>query len=250
MPKLIKKQKEVFFGVKIVTSSRETRHGRHSFDLACEAIKSVCDQTYPHWRLYLIGDDYESSSQFKKLASLCPQDKITAYNLKGHKPERTYFPDYPKLAKTGGHKASCFCLDLMKAMGVRYIANLDDDDLWFHNHLELIAEEYRKTPAPAFVTTLSNWQYRGIIPFTVVEDNGTLHMRPIIENGCKLPGNISHSAASWDSKKLPFQYRNRVVETGWEHQFGDYDMWEIMEHHCNEMDYKITLVPEVTVEYR
>lgn len=226
MPKLIVPKKDICFGVKMMCG--------HNYELARLAVQSVVDQTYPHWRLYLVGDNYKPREEFAKLASLCPKDKLIARNLRGHMSDTA---------------VSAFSLDLMLATGIRYVANIDGNDLWYENHLELIAAEYTKFPAPAMVVSMANMQYKGIAPQMITGKDGVFHLKPL-EGKATLPGNVAHSAVSWDSKRLPLAYRNRKIDTPWIPVDDDYDLWERMESCCVEMGYKISVTQEVTVEHR
>lgn len=240
--KLIKRKKPIRFGIKMATCNR--KKWLPVKEMIAQTLESLMNQTYTDWRLFLIGDKYEPHEEFVEISKMIPPEKITAVNLRGHTPERERWAKYPKIIeKIGGFVATNFCLDLIWNSGIRYVANLDDDDLWFPEHLELMADAYRKIPAPAMVCSMSNYRYQRVLPHIVAKEDGTYGLP-------SLDKNVNHSAVSWDMKKIPLRYQNRIHETAWQPDFGDADMWARMENFCKKNGHVISLVPRVTVEYR
>jgi hypothetical protein len=238
---MINRKKEIFFGIKIITCNR--KKFAPVKDLVFEALESVKKQRYPHWRVYLIGDHYQPEEEFRQLTKFMPRDKVLAYNLKGHTPEREIFKKINHLPLICGNKVSNFCLDLMESTDIRYVACLDDDDLWTPYHLESLHDEFTKFPAPALVCTMANYQYTGILPSFKVDEKGQLKINTL---SC----NVAHSAVAWDMSKLPHRYRRRLIDVAWNKQYGDADMWEQMEWHCAKYDYPTAVSNNVTVEVR
>ena len=239
--RIVRKQREIFFGVKIITCNR--KKFRPLKDLVCEALDSVVKQRYPNWRVYLIGDRYEPEAEFRQFAKMLPPDKLVAYNLKGHKPEREIFKKPEHLARIGGNTASNFCLDLMESTGIRHVANLDDDDLWTPYHLECLRDEFVKFPSPVLACTLANFKYIGIMPATTPDQEGNLKINT-------LAANVSHSAVAWDLIRMPLRYRRQLIDVPWDGQYGDADMWLQMEHYIAAHGYSTAISQNVTVEVR
>jgi glycosyltransferase involved in cell wall biosynthesis len=239
--RLIKPKKPITFAVRILTANRK------KFlpvpEILGQAIESVKDQTYPHWRIYLIGDKYEPHEEFLSFRKLVPPDKIVMYNLRNHQPDRFLNLSQKTLSMFAGQVAGHYSLDIIQAMGDRYIANLDDDDLWNPNHLELIYKELCKFNPPALVCTMANFKYTDILPTTRVQPDNTTRIETLARN-------VAHSSVCWDSHKLPLRYRNLWRETPWSPDYSDADMWARMEHLCAEKGYNIAVVPEITVEVR
>jgi len=239
--KLIRKKKEIFFGIEIITCNRKKY--RPIKELVSETLRSVVEQRYPHWRVYLVGDHYEPEEEFRQYTKIIPREKLVAYNLKGHTPEREIFKNPNHLARIGGNKAINFCLDLMESTGIRYTARLDDDDLWTPYHLEALRDEFVKFPSPAFVCTMSNFKYTGILPAFKPDEE----RRPRITT---LACNVAASSVAWDMKRVPLRYRRNLIDIAWEGQYGDADMWTSIEQHCHRHGYGMSISPNVTVEVR
>jgi glycosyltransferase involved in cell wall biosynthesis len=241
MGKLIKRAKDIFFGVKMVTCNREK--WKPMREIVTETIQSVSTQTYPHWRLYLIGDRYEPEEEFRALAGILPPEKVVAYNLKGHRTEREVFRHPWHVIQVAGNTASNFCLDLMENTGVRYVACLDDDDLWQPDHLESLRKGLIEFPHPALVCTMANFRNEKILPKWERMPDGSIKVRTLYNN-------VVHSSVAWNMRRLPLRYRRRVIECAWAAEYADADMWQQMEKRCKEAEYPVTVVPKITVEYR
>jgi glycosyltransferase involved in cell wall biosynthesis len=144
------------FGIMMKTYKRKKRDSK---SLAERSLKSILNQTYQNYKVFLIGDKYEDQEEFEYIASLIPKDKIIAINLKVAV-ER----DDPKLKGhclwySAGVNSTKFALNKMKEDGIIYYSRLDDDDYWLPNHLETIKSGYEKFPKSSFVYTRS--KYRG-----------------------------------------------------------------------------------------
>jgi hypothetical protein len=87
--------KNVCFGVKILTFNNPNKL-KPMKEYVEEAIDCVRRQTYPHWKILLIGDHYEPHSEFVQLSRLAPKDKIVAVNLP-RSPEREIHTGYKYL---------------------------------------------------------------------------------------------------------------------------------------------------------
>ena len=82
-----------------------------------EAIKSVVDQTYKNWKLYII-DDYSEDGSCKVIDKFSNYKNITIY----------------KLYK---NKGPSFCRNYcMRKSKSKYISFIDSDDIWFASKLE------------------------------------------------------------------------------------------------------------------
>lgn len=190
-------------------------------------LQAVNAQTYPYWKLFLIGDRYEPKEEFQFISQIVPKDKLIAINLSGPT-ERDRFSG-PALWRYGGMKANNFALDLMDSLGYEYMACLDHDDVWHEKHLELLAHTYKSSPA--FVTT------KGI-------HMGLCAALPMSNE--PLSGNAIHSCCSWNIKKIPFRYRISELPP----DPGDADMLTRIEQHCKLNNLEIAVNPTVTVVHQ
>jgi glycosyltransferase involved in cell wall biosynthesis len=237
----------ICFGVRIQTYNRKKQ--KPIKDYVEETIDCVSRQTYPNWKIFLIGDCYEPRSEFNEFSRLVPPDKIVAVNLH-RSPEREIHSGH-NLWCCGGMTAFNFSLDLMNELGITHVANLDDDDIWFPRHLEFHARSYNDDENIVMVTTHGHYN----IPNNVLPKHKD-SPRPFwsdtrYDNPLKsIAGNSCNCACSWDLKRMPLRAANSVQETAWAKQAGDYWFWRKFEDISKEKGYKIVVRPEITVFHR
>jgi glycosyltransferase involved in cell wall biosynthesis len=232
---------KIHFGVKIATFNKENGQTPILFR---ETIRSLMNQSYENWTLYLIGDDYEPQEEFDMLASLVPKEKIKFRNVKVN-PERKNFPKNV-FHYCGGTNATNYSLDWMLKDGICYLAILDHDDIWMPNHLEVLKNAYCNYPEAYFIYTKGYHQILGRevpnIPnsFEVKYDN--------------LPPqyyDILHSSVSWRLDKIPLRYVNTVEQQKRDSRgdfiYGDAYMWQMFKEYFKENKHKFLFLPENTV---
>jgi len=93
------------------------------------AIKSVLSQTYTNWE-YIIVSDGSTDDTKELVESLCVP-KIRFYQIERKTPHHTY--NSKKAWQIEGSNAANFALSKIKG---KYIARLDDDDIWESDYLE------------------------------------------------------------------------------------------------------------------
>lgn len=197
------------FGIRIATYHR--RNG--TYHLLRRCLKSILAQTYPHWKIFIVGDHYEPEEEFWQAIHDVPNNKIWATNL-DRSVEREKYSGYD-LWRVAGCTASRTGLAKVTEEGLIH-APLDDDDYWLPCHLETLAQAYKDFPEAAFIYTQSTYN-GGILPKDRVEV-GYNNLPPQAYR-------LIHSAASWDTCKIKLGYPN-VIEERSAYVAGDAEMWE------------------------
>lgn len=121
------------------------------------ALKSIENQSYKNYHIYVIGDNYEDSKGFKEICSRFNQ--ITFVNLpKAIERDKYPFGDY-RLFCAGGVNACYYGIELALNDRFEYVCHLDHDDFWEPDHLEKINSVIQLNPQ--FICTCSthinNW---------------------------------------------------------------------------------------------
>lgn len=95
------------------------------------AVKSVLSQTYKNFEFLVLGDCCTDNTE--ELLSKIKDDRLKFYNI----PERGYrYPEIPENHWFAGPVvASNTALKMLKG---KWIARIDDDDIWTKNHLETL----------------------------------------------------------------------------------------------------------------
>ena len=101
------------------------------------AIPSVLAQSYKNFELVIVGDHCTDDTE--KLVSEIKDERVRFYNL----PERGY--RYPETAENhwlaGPVTAANKALELVRG---KWIARIDDDDIWTEDHIELLLRYAQK----------------------------------------------------------------------------------------------------------
>lgn len=160
-------------------------HGRNG--AVKKMLASLKDQTFTDWTLFLVGDKHTDEPALSELLSVLPPEKVVFTNL----PiacERDFTSNKHALYTSGGATAMNYATELIKHSKCKYIAHLDDDDIWAPNHLEVIAAQYQRDPTLSFVFTRGLHVTGEIIPRT--------------DSNIPKPTDVLHSAISWNPAKL------------------------------------------------
>ena len=232
---------DICFGVRIQTCNRpKPKPIPYYVD---QALRCVMRQSYPNWKIFLIGDCYEPRAEFAEMSKIVPKDKIIAVNM--HRaPEREIHTGY-NLWCCGGITAFNFCLDLMGELGITHCANYDDDDLWFPEHLATLAEGFNYPSKPVFVCTLGHYKVPNkILPVCNAKDeNGNNIITSIAGNNC-------NCGTAWDIKRMPLRAKNTIHNTAWKKDCWDYWFWKEVEYMANQNGMQMSIMPKVTVFHR
>ena len=164
--------------------------GRDSLSLA---VRSVIDQSYKGWRLYIIGDGVPDEEEITKIQLL--DSRISTISIQ---PRADGYGSYARNVGIGAGSSP-------------WIAYLDDDDVFRSHHLATFAEIQLKDPSVNMIRTYGQ-EFRmkhkhprstqkirklGIIHTADILTVGIAHTRELIEktNGWQ-PG-VAHDRRLW-----------------------------------------------------
>lgn len=100
------------------------------------ALRSIENQTYKNYHIYVIGDNYSDKEGLKKICAKFNQ--LTVVNIPFAQERDKYpFGDY-RLFCAGGVTACNYGISLALKDGFEYICHLDHDDYWEPSHLKNI----------------------------------------------------------------------------------------------------------------
>jgi glycosyltransferase involved in cell wall biosynthesis len=170
------------------------------------AIDSIKNQTRQDYTLIIIGDKYDDNDEFE---SICHDaglgDKLIFKNLPYAKEREKYPLGSKELWSSGGVNARNYGINFSSDLGLEYICNLDHDDYWHPQHLELIAHTIKITNYPAFIYTCGTY-FNSYLP-NVQLTNEIVQSNPT-------PGRIIHSSTCINIDEIPLLYRDVYQETG------------------------------------
>ena len=108
-------------------------------DALLHAIRSVYAQTYRNWELVIVGDGCPKLDEFMN-------EHASFFAHAGHRVR--WFNMYRHKNGPGGHAPRNYAVQVL-ASGA-WIAYLDDDNAWTHNHLASLVRLVRQDPACSF----------------------------------------------------------------------------------------------------
>lgn len=220
------------FGIKIATYKRKKDSTPKMFS---KTINSLLKQTHSMWKVFLIGDKYEPQEEFDNLAKLLPKEKIFAIN-NNFAIEREKYTGHD-LWMCGGIESINKIMDIMLEQEIEICATLDDDDIWYEDHLETLNNAYEKFPEASFVHTRGYHVQMGYLPKE--EISCFYNNRPPKEHA------TIHSCTSWNIKNIPLRYINTIESKN--PLPGDADLWIRMKDFFKKNNLKFLYVPKVTV---
>jgi glycosyltransferase involved in cell wall biosynthesis len=181
------------------------------------ALDSIFDQTYSNFKIFLIGDKYENSSEINDIVSQYPSDKLHFENLNVAK-ERDNYTDKKAVWSYGGVNAVNHSIRVAQAEGFKYICHLDHDDHWKPNHLAEINNCIIRTGADWMCTKSTH-----ITPIRILPD---FYSQSKFVEGYPISSKLIHSSVCMNFKKIPLLYRDLYAETGKVGLPADADLWE------------------------
>lgn len=224
-----------FFGIRISTYRRMI--GTYHYLARC--LRSIRNQTFTAWKVFLIGDCYEPDCELKELAALIPQDKIYVENLP-FSPEREKYSG-SDLWKVAGYTASCTGLRKVQQESIPVVVCIDDDDWWEKDHLQTLYDGYVNFPDAAFIYTQATYKNTQDVLPNETPDTYYDNLPPRAYN-------LIHSAASWNVTKIPLMYRN-LMEFPGNYVAGDAVMWDMIRDYCTAHGLKTLYIPKKTVRH-
>ena len=204
------------------------------------SLKSIKDQEYKNYKLFLIGDKYEDQEEFESYKTLLPADKIEIINLPTAF-EREHTRGH-NLWCVGGATAMNYGLDLAVKQGFTHYVHLDDDDYWNLFHLRNIAMGYQQFPEAHFITTMAVFTTS---PF-VLPPIGKL----CYDNFQCTSGMAFHSAWGFRLDKIPLKYNTINLGNLNAHLIpADGDMLNRINALCKKNNYHVLGIPTLSCFY-
>lgn len=204
------------------------------------AIQSIVNQSYQNFKIFIVGDKYENNLEFENVINSFIEiaDKIVYENLHfAHERDKYLGVNNVALWNCGGANAINHANNLAKSQGITKVCHLDHDDVWFPNHLQLIAEAIVAKQNPAFIYTLSRYLHNPVFPQMVVDGQVVEHYPAY----CLLV----HSSVYYDLEQVHLPYRDLWAEEG-RYFPSDGDMWERVSAKCRAENLKSYVIRQVT----
>ena len=224
-------------GITIHTYQRTDGQTPH---LLMRAIQSIVNQSYQNFKIFIVGDKYENNSEFEDIINgfIEIADKIVYENLHfAHERDKYLGVNNVALWNCGGANAINHANNLAKSQGITKVCHLDHDDVWFPNHLQLIAEAIIAKQSPAFIYTLSRYLHNPVFPQMLVDGQVVEHYPAY----CLLV----HSSVYYDLEQVHLPYRDLWAEEG-RYFPSDGDMWERVSAKCRAENLKSYVIRQVT----
>lgn len=160
-------------------------------------LKSLENQTYESFKLFLIGDDYSDQEEFE---NICKTYKGDIFYYNNQYSYRSYkFINKQNYWAIGGSKAIKLGLEKALNEGFNYYFHLDDDDIWLPRHIETVRLYLTMFPKSDFLFTRSHYCHKYIIP----PDNYNKDLSKIgYNNYPPIPGHTCHSTHVYNLNTL------------------------------------------------
>lgn len=194
--------------IAIVTPTYRKLDGSTHIHLS-KTLESVKNQTHKDYKVFLIGDNYTNNDELLELSKIIDDDKIYVENLPVALERSKYNGEM--LWHTGGVNASNIGITRALSEGYEYVCCLDDDDIFFENHLSLISECIERTNVNFIATKCG--PFPNIIPIGFYT-----HYRPLAERLYKCTTCVNF-------KYFNMFFRNVFEETGKSYP-SDADLWK------------------------
>lgn len=224
------------FGIVIATYKR--KDSKTPFYLH-RALESITNQTYKNYKVFLIGDKYESPEEVELILSKLNNKNIEFENLSYAKEREKY--SGMALWLCGGVNAINYAINKALNEGFEYICHLDHDDWWYENHLELINKCISETNSDWICTKSTYKNVSNILPNIDIDvDYCTFY---------PAYAKLIHSSVCMNFKKIPLLYRNVFEETGLDNSPSDGDLWERARKYIINNNLNSTLINKITCRH-
>lgn len=220
----------------IVIPTYRNGNGRTPFYLE-RALKSVFDQTYQNFHIFVIGDKYEPSNEFDYILEQFDMSKIYSVNLPVAEERSKYIDNLEALWHYGGVFASNLGINTALTSGYDYVCRLDHDDYYTQTHLENFAKVIKETNAD-WLCSKSTYLGTQVLP-AYPTDEFYVKFRP-------QPCQLINSSTCINFRKIPIRYRDMFAETGMVLLPSDAQMWLDMRNYIDKNNLISVMINRVT----
>lgn len=165
--------------------------------IAClMSFTSIVRQTYPHWILVLVGDgltpvDVGRVFNATERAGI-PKEKIIFQNMDEALREKHIYKNAKDIWPHAGTNAVNLGLRIAYNLSTAtHIARIDDDDYWYENHLQNLADAYTNFPNASFAYSQAIGYLQGEAPFPASSSKQRFVNQP------PAPCALIHATTSW-----------------------------------------------------
>lgn len=222
----------------IIICTYKRKDGK-TFEYLTKTLKSVLDQTYKNFKVYLIGDRYEDNEEFKKYIDLLSSVDNYCENLKVANERDFYSENKLALWSYAGTFATNYAMDICQKDNIDYVCFLNHDDIWYPNHLEEIYNLVYSDKTD-FIITKST--YRNNFLPKINSSETYINFKPV-------PCGIIHSSVCMNIKTIPLRYVDLFKETGKVGQPGDAEFWVRVSNHITKNSLKSKLINKLTCRH-
>jgi glycosyltransferase involved in cell wall biosynthesis len=199
------------------------------------ALTSIKNQTHQDYMVYLIGDDYEKPKELEELSRIIDPKKMRLKNLPVSI-ERSKYRG-AKLWAAAGITPYNTAVDMALKDNIPYICNLDHDDYWEPNHLQLISDTIEETKTNFICTKAIMGKNGAVFPNIKFEEKYTKFIPK--------SGTICHSSTCVNFEYFGFRYRN-LVELFNRACASDGDLWTRIAEVYNKKNEHGILINKIT----
>lgn len=195
------------FGIVIPTYKRSDGS---TPELLKRSIASVFNQFYQNFILVVVGDNYTDHGEFSEIRDSLIKDypKVIGewyfMNLRVSHERDTMGLTGQELWHCGGAQANNRGIEcLIKDGRSTHYCHLDDDDLWYPNHLEILTRGYNSHPDCKVCFTNAKYMENRVLPrFGRTSTNEADLSYKESEECLLVPTDTCHSAVSWDLNRF------------------------------------------------
>lgn len=226
----------------VIMSSYPRADGKSPYYVK-KAVRSLLNQSYSNWELFVTGDHYENEAEFRSLFNSVPPSKLFFYNLP--KPGERGNLSGISLWQSGGVVAMNNAIQRAEQRHANcgskcdiYFTNLDDDDIWSTEHLREHLSIYIRFPSVVFAWTKGYYCVNGGKPYP----DQNIPQETTNNWSLGFGGSILHSAWSWNMKVFRgFRYRGHwdFPPNFREPKTADFDLFNVVREHimAKKLDY-------------
>lgn len=223
------------FGIVITTYQR--KDGKTPGYLS-RCLESIRDQSYQNYKVFLIGDRYESQDEFDNFGSgIIENEKLYKNNLEFAAERDFYGNNKNALWSYGGCNASNIGIDeALRDHEIEYICRLDHDDYWGKDHLQNFVKAIIEV-SPDWMCSVSKY-LNGELP--------ALNDGPWIYPFLPRPESCIKSSTCINQRTIDLRTRDLYKETGRVLLPGDGDLWARSAEYILKNNLKSIVVNKLT----